>query len=442
MLIYRIAVIVLLTLALIGAAVTPVESGITVDSNLGTNFIQVDSDIDEIVVPLNPVSIKSNIQSSEDPVSVEYKVTNERTGQSVNRTYNYNITEGEVSANHALTIDTFSSDSYPIDSNTDILLKIEATHPEIGTDITTEEFSVVRSLGSIVYNVNNPNPTKLTDYQVKLNVDHRNGMGSNFENINFKQNGTSIPHWIEDYSAEDSATIWVKTNKLHASAETELKLTYADSVSGTNSPESVFNFYDGFNDGSIGSEWTDQAGGSITEENGVLKVSTGNLHTSERVVEQPGTKIETEAEFQSGSVEQNDNSGLIIGDPGHEGGNSGGHANVLNIIDDPSSISAWAGDGSSSSYNICGSKSVSQLQTDKPTILGISDPPLSDEIRLYTNNQKKQTCFGQLTGAGTDTFVIGLGHFALSRESDTTDTNYDWVRTRKQAESPVSVSRK
>lgn len=436
------SVILIVILILIGVVILPAESDITVNSNLETNSIQVESGVEEIIVPINSVSIQSNLQSSEKPVTVEYNVTNERTDESVVREYDYNITDGEVSANHALRIRSFDAEDYPVNSNTNLLVEIKANHPDLGTSVTTEEFSVIRDVGSILYSVDNPNPTTLTDYQVKVKVDHRNGMGSNFENIDFKQNGESLPFWIEEYNSGKSATIWVKTNELNANSGTELELIYGDSVSGTNSGSQVFSFYDGFNDGSIGSEWTDQSGATLEEENGKLKISVGNLHTANRVVNQPGTKVEAKAEFQSGTVVENDNSGLMIGDPNHEGGNSGSHANVLNIIDDPSNISAWSGDGSVDSYNICAGEPVTSLETDTPTILGISDPPSSDEVRLYIDNQRERTCSGELTGAGTNTFVIGLGHFSLAGESETTDTHYDWVRTRKQAESPVTVSKK
>lgn len=439
---YRASVILLILLTIIGAVVLPAESDITVNSNLETNSIQVESGVEEIIIPINSLSIKSNLQSSEQPVSVEYDVTNERTDESVVKEYDYNITDGEVSANHALRISSFDSGDYPVNSGTNLLVEIKASHPELGTSVTTEELSVIRDVGSILYSVDNPNPTTLTDYQVKVNVNYKGGMGSNFENIDFKQNGESLPFWIEEYTSGQSATIWVKTNELNANSRTELELIYGDSVSGTNSGSQVFGFYDGFNDGTIGSEWTDQSGADLVEENGELKISVGNLHTANRVVGQPGTKVEVKAEFQSGTVVSGDNSGLMIGDPNHQGGNSGSHANVLNIIDDSSTISTWAGDGSSASYNICSGQPVTSLETDTPTILGISDPPSSDEVRLYIDNQKEQTCFGELTGSGTNTFVIGLGHFALSGESDATDTHYDWVRTRKQAESPVTVSRK
>lgn len=440
---YRITFVSLLIIITVTAVFgMSAQSDITVDSNVENSFIQVDSGVEEIIIPLDSVTIQSNIQSSSDPVLVKYNVTNERTGESAVKKYNYTIEDGKVSASHFLRISSFSAEDYPLDSETKVSLDITATHPEIGSDITSEEVSVVRNVGSIVYGVNNPNPTTLTDYQVKMDVPHRSGMGSDFQNIDFKQNDKSLPYWIEEYNPSQSATIWVKTNQLSSNAETDIELIFGGSVSGTESGSQVFKFYDGFTDGTIGSKWTDQSGADVTEENGLLKISTGNIHTFNRVVDQPGTKVEAKAEFQSGQVETNDNSGLMIGDPNHEGGNSGGHANVLNIIDDTSTISTWAGDGSTTSYNICSSKKVSSLDTDTPMVLGISDAPSSNEIRLYRDYANKQSCSGDLTGAGTETFVIGLGHFALSSETSTTNTHYDWVRTRKQAESEVSVSKK
>ncbi|RLC75144.1 MAG: hypothetical protein DRI61_15420, partial [Chloroflexi bacterium] len=103
----------------------------------------------------------------------------------------------------------------------------------------------------------------LTNYQVKIELNSSN-VGSNF---NWSNNGSDIRftnstddllyYWIEYWnSSSQEAVIWVNVTYLENNTNTTVYLYYGNSEASSESNGStVFEFFDDFEDGTLGSQW-------------------------------------------------------------------------------------------------------------------------------------------------------------------------------------------
>jgi uncharacterized repeat protein (TIGR01451 family) len=87
----------------------------------------------------------------------------------------------------------------------------------------------------------------LTDYQVKLIIDHDNDMQPNYEDLRFiDSDGNELSYWIEDDTA-DPATVWVKVPSIPASSTTTICMYYGNpSASSASNGVNTFEFFDDF----------------------------------------------------------------------------------------------------------------------------------------------------------------------------------------------------
>lgn len=286
---------------------------------------------------------------------------------------------------------------------------------------------------------------ELVDHQVKIELDtstliSEDKMQDDCSDLRFINSSDSgnLDHWIESGCDTGSTTVWVEVPELRAGEEKRIYLYYGNSDATSKSDgKSTFPVFDGFNDGAVSSQWTDYTSGdSLTESGGRLEITDGNIHSASEEVSQPGTVVEARLKYTS-SI-SGDHSGIMIADSGSmSGGNSNGNANILLISDDTSgTVSTWAGKGETTSYDICSGVTAFTASQGENYIYSIMDT--GSEIKSFIDYQEKLSCTGDLTSIHSN-FIIGLGHFSLSSNPSTTDTSYDWVRTRNYVSNTPSV---
>ena len=127
----------------------------------------------------------------------------------------------------------------------------------------------------------------LTDYQVKIEVGYEPQMKSDFSDLRFTDSDgiTLLNYWVEEYTEESSATVWVKVPEIPASGVKKIYMYYGNSGAASLSDgDAVFEFFDDFEDDSIDSKWSFQGLSSYEESGGSLNLEAntntwGNLDT-------------------------------------------------------------------------------------------------------------------------------------------------------------------
>jgi hypothetical protein len=290
--------------------------------------------------------------------------------------------------------------------------------------------------------VYNPNEGDLSNYPIRVKIDYEENMNSNFSDIEFKQYGFNIPYWIKDYTPNEEATVWLKPRNLEAKSTSSIQMIYGDNNSSMGDPHRIFRFYDDFNDDSLGSNWTTTSSVSYEIVDGELRVDSGSVYTSDKVVNVGrgmGVAIEAKAEYQGDM--SGDTSGIsIASDNSMSGGNSNGDANVLHILDNNQDVSLWAADGSTNSYNICNGQYSTTVSTGETNILGIG--AYSDKVSGFVDYTETVLCNDGLLDSDeiNKNFLITLGHFNIESDRNGADIDYDWVRTRKLAENDPLIN--
>ena len=130
----------------------------------------------------------------------------------------------------------------------------------------------------------------LSGYQVQLDLHYgsgssngrdvylNNGSNSDFSDVRFTEgDGTTLlGYWIEDYTENDSATVWVNFSTISTSG-TDFYIYYGNpNASPISDGDDTFIFFDDFDDGEIDTnKWTEiyeDNGDWVKEENGILEV--------------------------------------------------------------------------------------------------------------------------------------------------------------------------
>jgi hypothetical protein len=92
-----------------------------------------------------------------------------------------------------------------------------------------------------------------TSTQFKIAVTYDADMQSDFDDLRFTDSSgtTTIPFWVESYTASTNAVVWVKTTSLPASGVEDIFMYYGNSSTSTGGVgTTTFNFFDDFEDGS------------------------------------------------------------------------------------------------------------------------------------------------------------------------------------------------
>ncbi len=102
--------------------------------------------------------------------------------------------------------------------------------------------------------ISNPNGSVLTSQPVKIIIPYTSSMQSNFSDLRFTDSSgtTTIPYWIEKYTASASSTVWVKVPSLPASGSANVYMYYGNNaVTDGSSGTTTFKTFEDFESNSI-----------------------------------------------------------------------------------------------------------------------------------------------------------------------------------------------
>ncbi|MDD4409791.1 MAG: DUF2341 domain-containing protein, partial [Candidatus Pacebacteria bacterium] len=125
--------------------------------------------------------------------------------------------------------------------------------------------------------ITNSSGESLTNYPIRMVINHEADMQSDFDDIRFYNSGTELPYWIESKVNSTSAVVWVKLSTIPVSGkEIYLYFDNADAKSKSNGDD-VFMFFDDFNSQSIDyDKWTKvDTANAIAQLDGKLTIAGG-----------------------------------------------------------------------------------------------------------------------------------------------------------------------
>ncbi len=118
---------------------------------------------------------------------------------------------------------------------------------------------------------NTSNSQGLNNYQVKLTLAYGSGMKPDFSDLRFTDEDqiSQLSYWIENYSASNTATVWVKVPQISANSSKTIYMYYANS--SATSLSNGNDTFDLFNLTGIASSWrmNEEQGSSIVDEVGI-----------------------------------------------------------------------------------------------------------------------------------------------------------------------------
>ncbi|MEA3429747.1 MAG: DUF2341 domain-containing protein, partial [Nanoarchaeota archaeon] len=198
--------------------------------------------------------------------------------------------------------------------------EIASPQDETLTELGVVDLGAIKDIGRISIHLYDGNTRSYYNYAIQVSEDNVNwntwfngtGSGINYQSLQtithdvenvryikvFISGSTSnaIGHIIELYAYEkanscnsENTKIWINTN-LTASTEETVYMYYGnDGVESASNGTEVFDFFDNFNDASIGPEWTHDAGSAV-EAGGVIVLKGDELYGNFNGV--PGYTVE------------------------------------------------------------------------------------------------------------------------------------------------------
>ncbi|GIV22885.1 MAG: DUF2341 domain-containing protein [Bacteroidia bacterium] len=294
--------------------------------------------------------------------------------------------------------------------------------------------------------LNNPNSFPLQNFQVMLLLDTQTPiaagkMQSSGADIRFYDaNCTPLPHWIESGLNTPTTRLFVKVPLLNPGSTT-IYLFYGNpAAANTASPTLVFDFWEDFN-GSLG-QFQTWGAPAYTITGGVLSYTGGGSFTLTTALpyalnnslgtNTAGAFLEARVRYGPPSSGANTYSGVLEANSAQTGGcsnNACGQA-VIHYMREVNSqnIGVWVGNGAAASYNIYYNSNCWTSADNTWYILGQKVlPAQAFFLRDYTS-----MCNTATFGWARDLRWIILGHFD-GFNTNSQDTEYDWVRVRKAA---------
>lgn len=264
-----------------------------INAEVSTSSISATSGIEEIVIPINDIQIDvSNIESTDVPVTVRYRLTHEGLDRTVENVSEYNLNaDSQIRARETLRISEFDADSYPVNDRTSLKLEVEANHPDLSSAVDTEEILVTRSVDNTNCNtIKNTNPnadsgmysikpiSSGSSFNVYCDMNHDGGgwtlvMKSSGSDNEFRYSSdywTSSSNTLNEDSVNLDTTVPTKLNSYNTVRGDEIRAEFPDhqdhqmveSFSEKKTPHSVFTT----TTGEIGFE-TDGSGGPTCSSN-------------------------------------------------------------------------------------------------------------------------------------------------------------------------------
>lgn len=295
--------------------------------------------------------------------------------------------------------------------------------------------------------INYSNNVDSTDYQISITLNtatlvSNSKMRSDCGDLRVRDSDdlTTLSYWIESGCNSASTKIWVKIPQLYASTNKTIYLYYGNPAATSQSNGgNTFAFFDDFNSFND-SVWTSSAGSGVgySINASTLTLTQGAIYTDAIVTAQPGYINETQLRWTENAAQ----SGLNIASRTDTQSGNSNSARLAYLLKGAglNELFLLAATGSAASYDIStASEKVADLTLSTTYIIGTGID--ASETRAYLNRS-------EITGstapyeAWSGNYYLWLGYFSGSNASTTaiSDTEYDWVLTRKYLETEPSVS--
>ncbi len=298
------------------------------------------------------------------------------------------------------------------------------------------------------FELSNSGSNTLTDYQVMVTVDTQTPIGqgkmdSNGNDIRFVDADCNvIPHWIESGINTNTTKIWFKASNIPANSTTNIYMYYGNnSASNTENGSNVFEFWEDFSNGLGAFSESGSCSGGYSVNNGILSVQSNSFSTTTATAYNMNDGYYLESRINYTDVNSGSGYSGVLEANSHEWGgcssNNCEHAVILYMRQNNNStdVTRWIGDGSTSGYNVNSSSSVFNSSDNTWYILG--EKMMSDSVSLYKDYQSQTN--DAVSSWSKNLNYIMLGYFVQSC-GDIQDTDYDWVRIRKAAETEPTIS--
>lgn len=262
--------------------------------------------------------------------------------------------------------------------------------------------------------IDNGLATKLSDFQVFVNLPYDNDMSPDFADLRFTDatGQTTLPHWVESYTAPVNASIWVRVPVIAPDDITTIRVYYGNpGATDVSDGKQTFLFFDDFLGAALDAKiW--KATAPTTVDFGELKITKGSVYAQKPLSAYPDTMFESRMQWQNeGNV-----SGSCLGADAGQGA-----ANVARIARCHGSVVAYDG------QKYLGNQQV-QDAGNEMAIMGIAVN--ATDFYFYKNRFPVPTI---ISGSLSFSYYGILGHpwGNAAGMQETQDINLDWVLVRR-----------
>jgi len=278
------------------------------------------------------------------------------------------------------------------------------------------------------------------NYQITINITYDSDMKTDFSDlrfINYPDNKTELPYWIENKKDQQWAKIWIKIPYQITTTPQKIWLYYGNNNAKSKSNgKETFEFFDDFNESKIDTSTWRVDTTDYTIQNSILRINKGAIS-----IENPLTFNLNDGYILEGKIryvkKAPNYSGTLSAQSSHytQGSNHGGDAtNLYMRLGNSKTVSRWTGRGNSKSYN-CGYSTVFVSQDNVWYILGEEFTPTG--VTLTKNRVKQITTSCSWT---KNLKYISLGAFYGGVTYNIQDTEYDWVLVRKYSNIETTIT--
>jgi len=266
-----------------------------------------------------------------------------------------------------------------------------------------------------------------SNYQVLLNITYISGMNTNFSDlrfVNYSNNSKELDYWIESKSDGNWTNVWVEIDSpINTSNQSLAWMYYGNPSASTKSNgTNTFVFFDDF-DSFDTNKWTSTGSCSISSSQ--LTITTGAVYTDNTISSQPGLISEAKIKWNNFAGY----SGLEIANAQSTSGSNGGQNKLAYLMTNSggsSSVTAWAADGTTTSYNIV--SGTAQFSATAGTTYILGHAVTTSNVIFY----RDRTQTNSYSGTWSNTIYLWLGYFtgSTSGTNDISDIVTDWVLVR------------
>lgn len=164
-------------------------------------------------------------------------------------TYVWNVDDLGSGVGGVITVTGVVSEGLPAHTFTNIVTvtSAEEEYPDNNSDSVTVDYQSSGWTKMQPITIHNPSKSVLVDYQIALTIPYTDGMQADFDDLRFGDvDGNNLSYWIETYTPNEEATVWVKVSSIPTPTAT-INMYYGNSfASPVSDGEATFEFFDQF----------------------------------------------------------------------------------------------------------------------------------------------------------------------------------------------------